>query len=56
MSQQSTERQEDKKRKAIFSGNQGIRRDVWEEAMRLTRQSEHARRGPSHNNQHQEDR
>ena len=40
MSAERSERQEDKKRKAIFCGNQGIRRDVWEEAMRLTRQSE----------------
>lgn len=47
MSQQSTERQEDKKRKAIFSGNPGIRRDVWEEAMRMTRMSETKRQTPA---------
>ena len=40
MSSQRTERDEDRKRKAIYSGNKGISRSVWEEAMRLTRQAE----------------
>ena len=39
------ERDADKKRKAIFAGNPGIRRDVWEEAMKLTEQSQRQSRG-----------
>ena len=43
MSERS-EQTEDRKRKAIYSGNKGISRDVWEEAMKITRQSEQERR------------
>ena len=44
MSQERQERSEDRKRKTIYSGNAGISKDVWEEAMKLTRQSEQERR------------
>ena len=44
MSNQRQERSEDLKRKAIYAGNKGISKDVWEEAMRLTRQAEQIRR------------
>jgi hypothetical protein len=43
MSQSSQERSEDRKRKAICSGNKGISKDVWEEAMRLTKQTSETR-------------
>lgn len=54
MSNVRQERSEDQRRRAIYAGNKGISRAVWDEAMQITRRSEQARRRSERQQEQQE--